>query len=409
MVVTDTESGGEDAVFADAASQSDTGAGMIGRRKRQFSVPEMVARAEGRKAKRPAVSRHSRSPKESAPTSKAAKSSDPASQVELSDVAMARIQHMLDGGIATVIAAFEAKFERMQRKIEVLEGEVMDKDVEIRSLQEQLERQGQALEQLQEQTEGIDQNRRLSMLILTCDDFISRTTDEDVEEKIVQVLNKRFSWLNMTTADIQAAHRLQANNKVVVRFVKRRVRDAVYDGRFELFNAKRSSNSMSDLYITESLTPKNREIYSQLLEARKPANGSKIASVFSRRGAVFCRLVKGGPNVRVADMQQLRRVLGGERGGRGSRDSRSGAVPSPPSNSIGSRPQTTSAAASPRDVRDTGDLGRRDPAAPRSSPASDGQRAAPEGRRPDVSPVSGERPEARTEVTHGVGTGAGPP
>ena len=103
---------------------------------------------------------------------------------------------------------------------------------------------------LQEKTEGIDLNRRLSMLILTCDDFISKTADEDVEEKVVQVLNRRFSWLNMTSADIQAAHRLQANNKVVVRFVKRRVRDAVYDGRFELFGKTRSgAGAGANLYI----------------------------------------------------------------------------------------------------------------------------------------------------------------
>ena len=336
MVVTDTESGGEDAVFADATSQSDTGAGAISRRKRQFSVPEMVARAESRKSKRPAVSRLSKSPRETAPPRKAGEAADVSASVELSDAAMSRIQKMLDGGIATVIAAFEAKFESMQRKIDVLEGEVMDRDVEIRSLQEQLERQGQALEDLQERTEGIDLNRRLSMLILTCDDFISKTTDEDVEQKVVQVLNRRFQWLNMSSADIQAAHRLQANNKVVVRFVKRRVRDAVYDGRFELFNTGgRGTRGMSDLFITESLTPKNREIYSRLLEARKPANGGRIASVFSRRGVVFCRLEKKGSNIRVPDLQQMQRILSGEHESRGVRGPRPGAAPARPSGGSG--------------------------------------------------------------------------
>ncbi|KAF0296470.1 Tetratricopeptide repeat protein 21B [Amphibalanus amphitrite] len=132
-----------------------------------------------------------------------------------SDAAMSRIKQMLDGSIATVIAAFETKFNSMQQRIDVLEGEVMDRDVEIRSLHEQLVRQGKALEEQQERTEGIDLNRRLSTLILTCDDFISKTTDEDVEQKISQVLNQRFPWLNMTPKDIQSAHRLQANNKVI--------------------------------------------------------------------------------------------------------------------------------------------------------------------------------------------------
>ncbi|KAF0287340.1 hypothetical protein FJT64_001465 [Amphibalanus amphitrite] len=229
--------------------------------------------------------------------------------VELSDAAMSRIKQMLDGSIATVIAAFETKFNSMQQRIDVLEGEVMDRDVEIRSLHEQLVRQGKALEEQQERTEGIDLNRRLSTLILTCDDFISKTTDEDVEQKISQVLNQRFPWLNMTPKDIQSAHRLQANNKVIVRFVKRRMRDAVYEGRFELVNrTARDARRLSPLYITESLTPKNREVYSYLLEARKPVNGSKITSVFSRRGLVFCRVERGGPNISVPDLQRAQRI-----------------------------------------------------------------------------------------------------
>ncbi|KAF0309368.1 hypothetical protein FJT64_019506 [Amphibalanus amphitrite] len=229
--------------------------------------------------------------------------------VELSDAAMSRIKQMLDGSIATVIAAFETKFNSMQQRIDVLEGEVMDRDVEIRSLHEQLVRQGKALEEQQERTEGIDLNRRLSTLILTCDDFISKTTDEDVEQKISQVLNQRFPWLNMTPKDIQSAHRLQANNKVIVRFVKRRMRDAVYEGRFELVNrTARDARRLSPLYITESLTPKNREVYSYLLEARKPVNGSKVASVFSRRGLVFCRVERGGPNISVPDLQRAQRI-----------------------------------------------------------------------------------------------------
>ena len=286
----------------------------------------------------------------------------------------------------------------------------MDRDVEIRSLHEQLERQGQALVELQEKTEGIDLNRRLSMLILTCDDFISKTTDEDVEEKVVQVLNRRFSWLNMTSADIQAAHRLQANNKVVVRFVKRRVRDAVYDGRFELFGKTRNgARAGSDLYITESLTPRNREIYSRLLEARKPANGGKVASVFSRRGMVYCRLERGGPNVRVPDLQQLQRILGGDRGGRGSRGSRPDSARSPPSG--GARRDAPAPGLDPARLAvdpGPGDPGRRDPPAPHSSASGPVLREPERVHGPSgAAPIAGAEPEAGPGPGTGAGAGAG--
>ena len=84
----------------------------------------MVARADIRKSKRPAVNRQSKSPNET--LSRAAELADASAPLELSDAVMSRFQRMLDGGIATFIAAFEAKCESMQRKIEVLEVDLGD-------------------------------------------------------------------------------------------------------------------------------------------------------------------------------------------------------------------------------------------------------------------------------------------
>ena len=176
-------------------------------------------------------------------------------------------------------------------------------------------------------------NSRLSSLILTCSDFGTRTPNEDIEKKVVEVLNKRFGNLHLAVADIQAAHRLQSDDKVIVKFGKRQIRDSIYDGRFDINRrAGRAGDpgrgvragshwaaasgrevGMMPLYINESLTPANRAIYNELLEARKSTNGAKIASVFSRRGVVFCRREKGGANISVVDQERLRSVLGGAR------------------------------------------------------------------------------------------------
>ena len=53
-----------------------------------------------------------------------------------------------------------------------------------------------------------------------------------MEKIAVECLNKRFDGLQMSVSDVQSAHRLQGD-KVIVRFVKRRLRD-ISDGRFDM-------------------------------------------------------------------------------------------------------------------------------------------------------------------------------
>ena len=164
-------------------------------------------------------------------------------------------------------------------------------------------------------------------MILTCGEFGRRSADENIEEAVVKILNERISGLALTAADIQVAHRLQRDNKVICKFVKRSVRDRIFDARFDLLTRsrkpddagpgdRRSVGSLSGrllppLYLTESLTSYNQWLYGQLLLARKSSGGSTVASVFSRRGLVYCRTVRNGPNIRVTDNVTLQRIIGG--------------------------------------------------------------------------------------------------
>ena len=290
----------------------------------------MFRRAEGRRAKRRAQSRGSPSPGKPAVTSpgagRAAGGAESAGGVELGAASLEAIQRLIEVSTAKVIKTFEAKCEQFEKRISILESEVMDREQEVKQLNEQLQAERTLNQELQKQVEGIDANRRLSSLILTCAEFEPRTPNEDIEERVVGVLNQRFQDLRLTTADVQAAHRLQKDSKVIVKFVKRRVRDDIYDRRFEL--ARRDAGAAQGsrgggggwrrpvpLYINESLSPTNRTIYNELLEARKSSNGSCVASVFSRRGIVYCRREKGGVNVMVPDLPSLHKILGGGGGG----------------------------------------------------------------------------------------------
>ena len=111
----DSESGDESA-FADSVAAIPSG------RLRQVSVPEMVASAGQRKAKRPAPTRSSNSPPEQqAPDAKRqTQSLVQSATVELSDSSFATIQRMIDSASAKTITAFEAKFELLERRVEQL-------------------------------------------------------------------------------------------------------------------------------------------------------------------------------------------------------------------------------------------------------------------------------------------------
>ena len=313
--------------FTDCAASGTEFLDTPDRRRRRASVPEMVRRAESRQ-KRLAPDRGSKSPCDPAlPAAKRAPAglagSEESPGVELSAGALAAIRQVVDAGIGSVIAVFEAKFEKVEKRLSLLEAELMDKDSEIRNLGEQLTHQLQVNAELQAQVENIDLNRRLSSLILTCDDFGTRRPNEEIEVKVVSVLNDRIAGLNLATSDIQAAHRLQRDDKVIVKFVKRSLRDKIYDARFSLASFKTSAESgtggapgsrggrrLASLFITESLTAYNQQLYNQLLQVRKSSGGERVASVFSRRGLVFCRTVKNGPNIRVPDEAALRRIIG---------------------------------------------------------------------------------------------------
>ena len=238
--------------------------------------------------------------------------------VQLDDNTLRVLESMIQRCNASMVAAFEAKFEGMERRIQVIEGEAHDKDQRIQLLEAELQRQGQINQQLYEQVQAMDLNGRLASLVLTCEDFKPRRQSEAVDRMAVDVLNARIEGLNMSVSDLHAAHRLQKDDKIICKFTSRQTRDLIYDSRFRMRRHELDSNGrrirdLKPCYITESLTDSNKLIYNELLQARRHQNGNLVASVFTRRGIVYCRATKGGDNIRVPDQVALRRVLGGAR------------------------------------------------------------------------------------------------
>ena len=119
---------------------------------------------------------------------------------------------MIEASVSKVIGTFEAKCEQLEKRISILESEGMDRELELKKMREQLDAQNKVNDELQKQVEAIDANRRLSSLTLTCSEFEPRHTNEDIEDRVVNLLNGRFRDLRLTTSDIQSAHRLQKDS-----------------------------------------------------------------------------------------------------------------------------------------------------------------------------------------------------
>ena len=355
--------------FADChpASGTDSASGY---RKRQLSMPEMAKQLQTKKQRRTHPGRRSRSPTDPARGHRPDRSAGELPAALGPAVTLEAIQRLIQVGNQSVIAAFDAKFAQMERRLEMMEAEILEKDVEIRGLRAAINDEKKENAALREQLESIDHNRRLSSLVLTCDDFGPRTQGEDIEARTIQILNDRLPDLRLATADIQVAHRLQTDSKVIVKFIKRRVRDSVYERRFDLFRrrggpqapdggrggAAAGGRRAAALFINESLTPKRQGLFNALIQAKKPENGGIVTSVFTRRGLVYCKTERNGRNIHVQDQDHLKRIL--QRGGSGA-------------------PRPGPGAGRLTDALSVSTGGRHGPAAPSSAPPSERRRGEP--------------------------------
>ncbi|MEM8773345.1 MAG: hypothetical protein AAGD92_17030 [Pseudomonadota bacterium] len=306
----------EEQIFtADAESSAEESAPERGRsRQTQPSIQDFLRRPEGKRSKRMF------SPPDATGGTPSAKRRSTKPSVGLSDLTpecldaiYSKIQCIIESNTAKTISAVNARFDSLEKRLEVLEGENFEKSQTIDSRKGKLETQELQIKQLQAQVEGIDANRRLSSLILTWEDFKVKRQDENIVIRAVDALNKRLPGLNIGPSEIDIAHRLQSDDKVIVKFVHRTIRHRIYERRFELFPEYAPNPSAhprcgasgsarpSPLFLQESLTAANGALYHELVRAKKRENGAIVASVFSRRGVVWCRKVKKGPNICVRD------------------------------------------------------------------------------------------------------------
>ena len=287
----------EDSVFTDADEELGRHlAGGSGRTTRRVSVPERVQGFERPPAssavsqKRRRVSSHGHGHPPSA---------------GLDDLALTQIKGLIEAGNTTVIQKLErleARLASFENRLDKIEHDGFETASKTDRLQEDLQQLRLENNILREQLSSIDVNNRQDSLILKCEDFGPRMLNEDIEDKTVRLLNSKFEWLQVSRGDFQVVHRLQANNTVICKFLRRSIRDQIYDSRF-IQNTRGAGNR---LFITESLSAPNRELMNMLLTAKREG---RIYTCFTRRGCPFFKERFDSNSRRVTSVEQIKPIL----------------------------------------------------------------------------------------------------
>ena len=287
----------EDSVFTDADEELGRHlAGGSGRTTRRVSVPERVQGFERPPAssavsqKRRRVSSHGHGHPPSA---------------GLDDLALTQIKGLIEAGNTTVIQKLErleARLASFENRLDKIEHDGFETASKTDRLQEDLQQLRLENNILREQLSSIDVNNRQDSLILRCEDFGPRMLNEDIEDKTVCLLNSKFEWLQVSRGDFQVVHRLQTNNTVICKFLRRSIRDQIYDSRF-IQNTRGTGNR---LFITESLSAPNRELMNMLLTAKREG---RIYTCFTRRGCPFFKERFDSSSRRVTSVEQIKPIL----------------------------------------------------------------------------------------------------
>ena len=221
----------------------------------------------------------------------------------------------MDEGIAKAVQLMDVKYKELEKRTEILEAELFEKSHQVDALHAIVAQNDTVIQTLAEQLESIDVSRRSDSVILRCEDFGVRTRDEIIGERAVEILSKRFPDLKISVNDFQKVYRLQNEKSIVCKFVQTKMRDELYERRFELARGPGGVRErLTPLYISEYLTAKNSQIFNTLLEAKR---NKWIYTVYTRRGLVHFKADRESRGRRVDDLQQLKAVIESVRSGAG--------------------------------------------------------------------------------------------
>lgn len=170
---------------------------------------------------------------------------------------------------------------------------IMKDNVQLRKENEQIQKRVDLIEkelkEARRETNDLEQYGRRSMVEIS---GVPQTPEENTENIVLQI--SKHMKLDITHEDIEASHRISTreNASIIVKFNNRKVRDNFYLRRISLKG--RTTHDLhlaverqaSKVFINESLTRKNKELFSTALQYKKDNN---FRYLWTRNGTIFIR------------------------------------------------------------------------------------------------------------------------
>lgn len=213
------------------------------------------------------------------------------------------------------LSEFLKEHALLQNKVTVVENELASAKDEIRSLRTKIE----ALDAYTHRDNIIIHGLKIQSYSDAASVRPQQSTtgpernDDVIEKAVVELFNNMN--VAVSPADISAAHRLSSPRMtsgqsggqqgpqastipppIIVRFISRRARDAVFASR------KNLKQIMPNVYINEHLTNENSALFRQ---GRLLCKAKKIHSCWTFNGSVYAKATEGGQSKRIGCLQDL--------------------------------------------------------------------------------------------------------
>ncbi|XP_070548885.1 uncharacterized protein [Ptychodera flava] len=176
--------------------------------------------------------------------------------------------------LASSMDFFNAKFEEMSNRIEIMSRINLQ-------LQEDNRELGQRVQALEKELASLNQYHRRVNLEVSC---VPESDNEDVTAKVLSIFKKINP--SISDSDIDIAHRTKAADQssatssrarprpIIVRFTTRKARNSIYDNRRKLKGTTARDfglDSTSKIFINENLLPATRQLLYKVNISRKEA------------------------------------------------------------------------------------------------------------------------------------------
>lgn len=190
-----------------------------------------------------------------------------------------------------MVNSLNTKYEKMEETLVVLQEENKALKEEHASLKAQVLSSANDLKSVEKSLNDLEQYTRRDSVEIRGIPLPEESQEEDTNEIVLQLSQKM--GIPLERKDISVSHRIRSRSSVdpaiIVKFVRREVRERLYRARKRLKSITTADFGFSvekKIFINESLTPKNKELFKDCLRFKKD-NSFKF--LWTNAGKIFLR------------------------------------------------------------------------------------------------------------------------